>query len=180
MVEQGEFCCPLAFCKSLKYQSWPLGILQNAFFWMHIKRIYHETEQTDNFGSLNSRNAERDLRNVSAYQFLEMIQHLGQTDYIGAQTHFKSKTNDGWRPAVDYTALLSMITGYQLTHSALLSPTQPHLLLDAGPCDRCQSRWLFWAILQATDPGWVYPETQRPRGKIEQREAGVSKSIFSV
>lgn len=32
MVEQGEFCYPLAFCKSLKYQCWPLGILQNAFF----------------------------------------------------------------------------------------------------------------------------------------------------
>lgn len=32
MVEQGEFCYPLAFCKSLKYQCWPLDILQNAFF----------------------------------------------------------------------------------------------------------------------------------------------------
>lgn len=78
---------------------------------MHIKRIYHETEQNVIFGALNSRNAERDLRNVSAYQFLEMIQHLRQTYYTGAQTQFKSKTNDGWCPVVDYTALLSMITG---------------------------------------------------------------------
>lgn len=108
---------------------------------MHIKRIYQKQSKLI-FLVSNSRNAERDLRNVSAYQFLEMIQHLGQTDYIGAQTHFKSKTNDGWRPAADYTAL-SMITGYQLTHSALLSPTQPHLAPGRWPPDRCQSRWLF-------------------------------------
>lgn len=126
---------------------------------MHIKRTYHETEQTDIFGSLNSRNAERDLRNVSAYQFLEMIQHLGQTDYIGTQTHFKSKTNDGWHPVADYTALLSMITGYQpktLTHSALLSPTQPHLLLDAGPVTDARAGDSS-DDSQATDPGWSLP-----------------------
>lgn len=77
---------------------------------MHIKRKYHETEQNYIFGALNSRNAERDLRNVKCISVPRNDPTLG-ADYIGAQTHFKSKTNDGWCPVVDYTALLSMITG---------------------------------------------------------------------
>ena len=104
---------------------------------MHIKRIYHETKQNDIFGALNSRNVERDLRNVKCISVPRNDPILG-ADRLHRGSNTLQKQNKWW--LVSYGWLQQLSFPWPQANSWLILP---YSFLGSHTCS--------WMLAPVTD-----------------------------